>query len=233
MPDIVLPQPFLRAFPEPETVFADPVARYERHLNPLVSIELSSVDPDLSGWIHLVSPIEPCDGYLGDSGKEFWGPYLQPNWIGFRLTSEHRYELLGDFRFFAIENTEGAESYRGARDELEEFYNKQHASFAKHKQAFEETGQVCRISPWGDPNPVAVLSRLGGEAPVGNMTWKNVPDCAFTYSDPETAPRTRDGRLFKFVAAVPGWHYRDSGADEIILYYDPDERVALQTFVFG
>ena len=105
--DLLLPQPFLKPFPRPETVFADPVVRYERHLHPLLSIELGVVDPKLSGWIHLVSPIEPCDGYLGDSGKEYWGPFLQPNCIAFRLKSEDRYELLGDFRFFGIENLEG------------------------------------------------------------------------------------------------------------------------------
>ena len=43
-------------------------------------------------------------------------------------------------------------------------------------------------------------------------------------------PLTEDGRPFRFVAAVPGWNYRDGGADQIPLFYDPQTRVALQTF---
>lgn len=43
---------------------------------------------------------------------------------------------------------------------------------------------------------------------------------------------TRDGRSYRFIAAVPGWHYRASGADSILLYYDPVERIVLKTFVF-
>jgi Leucine-rich repeat (LRR) protein len=226
------PQPFVRPFPKPEAVFAAPVERYARHLHPLVSIDLAVVDPALSGWIHLVSPIEPCDGYLGDSGREHWGPYLQPNWIGFRLTSEHRYELLGDFRFFGVENTGGEESYSGAVEELQEFYEEMHASFAEHKAAYLENGQVCRIRKSGSPRRVAVLSNLGGEAPMANMTWSKVPGAAFSYSDTDRAPRTADGRLYKFIAAVPGRNYRSSGADLILLFYDPVERIALQTFVF-
>ena len=230
--DATLTQPFLKPFPEPEAVFVSPVERYARHLHPLVSIELSAVDSALSGWIHLVSPIEPSDGYLGDSGEEHWGPYLQPNWIGFRLTQDHRYELLVDFRFFGIENTSGKESYKGAVEDLEEFYQEMHTSFAEHKAAYLESGHVCRIRSHGNPRRVAMLSHLGGEAPVGNMTWSEVPGVAFTYSDIDRVPMTLDGRFYRFIAAVPGWNYRESGADKILLYYDSVERVALQTFVF-
>ncbi|MEY9842182.1 hypothetical protein [Streptacidiphilus sp. EB103A] len=38
------------------------------------------------------------------------------------------------------------------------------------------------------------------------------------------------GRRFEFVAAVPGWHYRSSGADWIMLFFEPVDRLALLTF---
>src|ERR1700733_11491514 len=120
--DLFLPQPFLKAFPRPETAFADPIARYERLLNPFVSIELSAIDPELSGWIHLVGPIEPYDGYIGDTDKRYCGPFLQRNWIAFRVTAEDRYQLPGDFRFFEIE----AAKAEGEQSDLEEFYDQQH-----------------------------------------------------------------------------------------------------------
>ena len=232
MPNLMQPKSLLRPFPAAETVFAEPVARYARHLNPLVSIDLSTVDPALSGWIHLVSPIEPCEGYPGNGGKEAWGPYLQPNWIGFRLTPEHRYELLGDFRFFEIENADESELDDSIPYSIAELYKEQHASFAAHKAVFEHTGQICQLFKGSKPVPVEALSQLGGVAPVCNMVWSDVPGAAFTYSDDDAAPRTWDGRLYRFIASVPGWRYRDAGADDILLYYDPVERIALQTFVY-
>ena len=228
MQDLFLPQPFLKAFPRPETVFADPVTRYERLLNPFVSIELSAIDPGLSGWIHLVGPIEPYDGCLGGTEKKYWGPFLQQNWIAFRVTAEDRYQLLGDFRFFEIEAAEA----EGEQGDLAEYYDQQHRSFSARKTEFTKTGQVSILRSWGEPKPMAALSQLGGIAPVINMIWEDAPGSAFTYSDADAAPRTRDGRLYRFIAAVPGWHYRDAGADEILLYYDPIERIALETFVY-
>lgn len=228
MEDLRLPQPFLKVFPRPETVFADPIAKYERLINPLVSIDLSAVDPGLSGWIHLVSPIEPYDECIGVTTEEHWGPFLQKNWIAFRVTPESRYELLGDFRFFEIEAAEA----EGHDSDLVEHYDKQHRSFSAHKAAFEKTGQVCRVLPGREPIPTTALGQLGGVAPVTNMIWENPPGAAFTYSDEDAAPRTRDGRLYRFIASVPGWHYRAAGADDILLYYDPVERIALETFVY-
>jgi len=228
MRDLMLPMPFLKPFPAAEAVFVEPVADYERFLNPLVSIDIAAVDPDLSGWVHLVSPIEPYDGLLGQISEQAWGPYLQPNWIGFRLTPEGRYQLLGDFLFFEAALAES----EGEADMLSEHYDQQHKSFAACKIAFQQTGQICLVRGAGDLKPLAVLSQLGGVAPVCNMTWSDVPGAAFTYSDEDAAPRTKDGRLYRFIAAVPGWHYRDSGADQILLFYDPVERIALQSFVF-
>lgn len=226
--DIFLPQPFLKAFPQPDTVFVEPVARYQRLFNPLVSIQLSAIDPGLSGWVHLVSPIEPYDGYIGDVGTEYWGPYLQRNWIGFRVGADDRYELLGDFRFFEVEAAEAD----GEKGHLQDHYDEQHSSFAASNAAFAKSGQVCRVDGGQEPTPVAALSQLGGTPEVGNMVWKDIPGAAFTYFDGDAAPMTRDGRPYRFIAAVPGWHYRASGADSILLYYDPVERIVLETFVF-
>lgn len=237
MRDVLPPQPFLRPFPAPEDVFVEPVERYLRHLHPLISIELSAACPDLTGWIHLVSPIEPRDGYLGDRGEQAWGPYLQPNWIGFRLTADHRFQLLGDFKFFALEHEDSPEACLGEQQTLRDYYEEQRASFQAHKTQFDKTGQVCSITRYGY-RPVAPLERLGGVAETANMIWQDVPNAAFTYkvfSSDRTfdhAPRTRDGRLFRFIASVPGWRYRKDGADQILLYYDPVERVALESFVF-
>ena len=227
MKEIFLPQPFLKAFPEPEAVFVEPVARYLRLFNPLISIQLSAIDPSLAGWVHLVSPIEPDEGLVGMRSQAYWGPYLQSNWIGFRVGADDRYELLGDFRFFEVEAAEA----EGRKGHLQDHYNRQHESFAACKAAFAKSGQTWQLF-WGDPIPVAALSQLGGDAPVCNMVWQDVPGAAFTYSEDDTCPMTRDGRPYRFIASVPGWRYCQLGADEILLYYDPVERIVLQTFVW-
>ncbi|WBL75721.1 hypothetical protein I3J27_22075 [Bradyrhizobium xenonodulans] len=228
MQDIFLPQPFLKAFPKSDAVFVEPVARYQRVLHPLVSIQLPAIDPGLSGWVHLVSPIEPYDGCIGDRSKAYWGPYLQPNWIAFRVGTDDRYELLGDFRFFEAEAAGG----EGVKGYLRDHYDEQHSSFSASKAAFARSGQVCRVDGGQEPTPVAALSQLGGIPEVGNLIWEDVEGSAFTYVDGDAAPMTRDGRSYRFIADVPGWHYRASGADSILLYYDPVERIVLETFVF-
>ncbi|MEM7428057.1 MAG: hypothetical protein AAF441_18340, partial [Pseudomonadota bacterium] len=231
--EVWAPQPFLKPYPDPATVFADPVDRHVQHMHPLISVDLSAAHSDLSGWAHIVSPLEPCDGVVGDSGREHWSPYLQPNWIGFKVTDDGRYQLLGDFRFFGTENVEGTESYPGARKELEEFYVAQEASFAAHREVFLQTGKTCSdIRPNRKPREIAALSQLGGRAPVGNIIWADVGSPAFLCSDVDDAPITLDGRQYRFIASARGWNYRDSGADNILLFYDPVERIALQTFVW-
>lgn len=197
--------------------------RYARHLLPLVSIDLAAVDSEFSGWLHLVSPVEPYEQFLGSLTGAHWGPYVQENWIGFRLTDAGKYELLGDFRFFGMENTDQPEPHRGAWRDLENAYAERHASYAKEKAAYAP----------GQPKTNA-LTHLGGAAPATDyLVWNDLDDAAFTYKDGEDAPRRLDGRPYRFIAAVPGYSYYASGADYVLLYFDPVDRIALQTFVFS
>ncbi|QVN20136.1 hypothetical protein [Burkholderia pyrrocinia] len=52
--DVVTPQPGLKVYPSDADVFAEPAAALARHLHPLVSIDLSAVDPSWQDWIHLL-----------------------------------------------------------------------------------------------------------------------------------------------------------------------------------
>lgn len=101
--DIVTPQPGLKVYPPDTDVFAEPDAALARHLHPLVSIDLATVDPSWQGWIHLLSPVEPYDGLVGQDTAAYHNDYLRANWIGFRLDDNNRYTLLGDPRYFYLE----------------------------------------------------------------------------------------------------------------------------------
>jgi hypothetical protein len=101
--DIFEVTPFLRPFPDASEVFNEPIAQYAKHLHPLISIDLSVIDSSWSGWIHVVSPIEPYNGCVGEYTTSFHNDYLRENWIAFCLENG-RYSLLGDIRYFLLEN---------------------------------------------------------------------------------------------------------------------------------
>ena len=62
------------------------------------------LDDAWSGPIHLVAPCEPYEGQVGEwGGEEFGNALLKPDWLAFKLNDQGRYELLGDWRYFMLE----------------------------------------------------------------------------------------------------------------------------------
>lgn len=135
--DFTQPQPFLHPFPDPADVFASDPAQAAKLLHPLVSIDLSAVDPAWSGRIHLLSPVEPYDDYFADGAEAYHSYYTRRNWIGFRLGEDSRYELLGDWRCFQAMSEDKT---RSQDPELLEHYAKQQQSFDEVKAAYAERG---------------------------------------------------------------------------------------------
>ncbi|MFC0529871.1 hypothetical protein [Phytohabitans kaempferiae] len=238
---IMEPEPGLRVFPEPADVFvADQVDLLGRHLHPLVSIDLGQVDAGWSGWVHLLSPLEPNEGYLGDHTSAFHSPLQTANWLGFAVEDD-RYRLVGDIRYFQRATTpdEVPDPWEGFRADLDEHCQDQERSYRAHRESYQREGSLIRLDADGSPlygtrAGVPLLGQLGGDAPGGN--WED-PD--LFPLDIEMGDRHRDGRVwplspagnrFHFVATVPGWHYRTHGADSILLFFEPVERLALLTF---
>lgn len=230
-------QPYLKVYPSDEWVFAEPVARYARHLHPFVSIDLSIINPTWQGWIHLVSPIEPDDGMVGQNTQAFHNYYLRENWIAFHLNEEGRYELLGDFRYFYLENSpeDIPDQYPNQRQELEEHYAAQHASIVEAKSRFAKYGvlhSATQFAPldrdFSNERPQRIIDQLGGSV-GGAGNWAD--GFPFDSSDWNNfRPLTPDGTPFHFVANVTGYDYRVSAADEILLFFEPVSRIALLTF---
>ena len=46
-------------------------------------------------------------------------------------------------------------------------------------------------------------------------------------------PVMPDGRRFRFIAATTGYHHCASGADAVLLFFEPESRTALITFDWG
>ncbi|MCL2424080.1 MAG: hypothetical protein FWD11_09375 [Micrococcales bacterium] len=247
--DVVEAQPWLRPFPDAADVFADPVDRYARLLSPLVSIDLSAVNPDWHGWAHLISPIEPQEGYLGTGTERHHSYYARTNWLGFRLDDHDRYHLLGDWRFFLAENLVNGEpvldpdedphirQHQGD-DGLADYYQTQHDSYVAAKGSFAQRGKL--VNRIGVVNNL--LDMVGGDESVqydssssfmGNWFDPSMFDfelCDVGNGATVAYPLTDRGDRFRFVAGVPGWHYRDDGADWILMFYEPGSRTVLFTY---
>ncbi|MBA9865652.1 hypothetical protein DI458_02370 [Burkholderia contaminans] len=233
--DIVTPQPGLKVYPPDADVFAESNAALARHLHPLVSIDLSTVNPSWEGWIHLLSPVEPYDGLVGQDTAGYHNDYLRANWIGFRLDENNRYTLLGDPRYFYLENPPGAHD-AGYRAELEAHYAEQQASIETARKRFAEYGVLYSSNQYApderdftQEKPCNLIDQLGGSVGWGN--WSGTSDFPVDDSNPaDIRPIGPDGARFRFVARVTGWEYRAMGADSILLFYEPASRVALLTF---
>lgn len=240
--NITSPEPFLDVFPAASQVFAEPVNRYFRHLLPLVSLNLSAVDPALSGKVHLVNPVEPTEGCIGDETYSFHTYYCRSNWIGFKLNGANRYELLSDFRFFELEQ-DGIDD--GRQKELELKSRRFHGAHRLAVQRFQQFRSLRWFSAHTDKEPretpEPILNQLGGPAPKGN--WQVHTDIPLDRSNPANiVPVSDKGRRFRFIASATPWHYAQDdgnpkwmqfGADGILLFFEPVERIVLQTFEWG
>lgn len=222
-------QPYLSVFPDPSTVFSDPVEKYTRHLHPLLSIDLSVINPAWDGKIHLICPVEPCEGFVGEYTTAYHNDFLKSNWIAFRLGKNSRYELMGDFRYFLLENPDIADPHPGHLEALKRHYADSHREFVGARDRFLEQSRLG-----GN-----LVDQLGGDIPFMNWTVYCYPNQirlnVANERDPEARrnvyPLSPNGKRFHFIAGVPAYNYVSKcGADWIVLYYEPEERIAWLTF---
>lgn len=240
--DIQTVQPYLTVFPDAKDVFAEPVEKYAAHIHPLLSIDLSAVNPTWQGKIHLVLPIEPHESLMGEYTQAFHNDYLKPNWIAFRLNADNQFELLGDFRFFAQADTHFKAPYAHFSDELNQHYvgshnglNEAKARFEKYQALYYATDKKP-LEKRPEDKPMNLLDQLGGG--VGDANWTSYCDGIDMNMDDEDDiyPISPAGNRFYFIAGVPAWHYITNsygGADWIVLFYEPIERIAWMTFDYS
>jgi hypothetical protein len=192
------------------------------------------------GWVHLLSPIEPLDGYIGSYTAAFHNEYCAENWISFRLDANDQYQFLGERGFFVLESDAPPSDAEYVHKELLEVYSREEQSFLAAQQRFAIHGGLYhpkRFRPLQKSDPdaeaSAIIEQLGGPVTFGNWTDCPPPPSAFRLDASEhddVKIFTRDGERLHFIAGVPGWHYRESGADWILLFYAQHARIALMTF---
>ncbi|MFJ3367348.1 hypothetical protein [Pseudomonas sp. NPDC086251] len=228
-------------FPSVEEVFVADQTELAKHLHPLFSIDISTLNPEWSGVLYMLSPLEPYECFVGELTE--WDGYhsdlLKTNWIGFRV-EQGRYRLCGDPRYFFLHegNADLADPHPGARADLERHYAEQDIAFAATADWFKRSGTLARLD-WDANNPVAFVEQLGGEVD-GIANWveavefpMQIVELDADRGDSIVYPLSPAGNRFFHVASVPGWHYRTAGADLIVMFYEPIEGLVLFTFDYS
>ena len=229
--EIEVPQPekqpaHIDYFPEASTVFSATQPWLEKHLLPLVSFDLASLDPALGDVrLHFLKPVEPYNSCIGGNTQAAHSDYCSANWLCFHLEDDGTYRFLAEEDYFLGENV---------APDAREYFAKVRASYRQIKRLYRESGVVVQ---WLDDNN---LPRFGGPPSFlpyfyqGNWSTTK-PPAAFTIDEnynewDEEADIRYQGKRFICIATDAGYNWGEGGADTIFLLYEPHSRLVLMTF---
>ncbi|WP_426212602.1 enolase [Massilia sp. TWP1-3-3] len=200
--------------PLPEHVFVDDQPWLADHLLPLLSIDLGLVRPELAGTVvHMLQPIGPIEGYIGDDTREFHNEFTAPNWFALHLTEDNRYRFLGQEEYFLPYDEEYAAGLTEYKAKVRA-YAKDHGRLAEFPSDFK-----------GMAYEHAWLDILGGEFWAGNWTTED-PPCAFEFNYEER----EDNRIELNYQGKPFFPVACANGLTILMFYEPESRTILFTF---
>jgi hypothetical protein len=216
--NITAPEPYLKPFPAFEDVFAEPLALHRKHFLPLVSVDASVVDPDLDCWLHFVMPVEPLlELDVGTFTAEFHDFYNREGQYAFQVVGG-KYTFEGGLPVLRLRvrrdlprvQEPGRGNLRGLPEAVFDVRGEQ--ARLSHIRAHPLLRRVA-VRPTRD-SCGPLVSQLGGD-PVSSHA-------------PEPAgPVNRSGRPFRYIGEVQGFSYCDGGIQAILLFYVPEEQIAL------
>ncbi|MFN0254140.1 enolase [Pedobacter ureilyticus] len=218
--------------PFPEDIFVTEQPWLSNYLLPLISVDLGLLRNDLAGTVvHVLNPTEPAEGIIGEQTTNFHNEFCAENWIALELTPDNKYRFLGNENYFL--------SAPIHKDDVDEDFTEHiktiHENYQKVKSKYQLKKQLL---PWQDDNPQYFLDRLSGEMWYGNWTNTSPIPPAFEMNiDEEGDDLSNDGisisykgNEFIYVAEVSGYNYCGSGADSILMFYEPINRIVLFTY---
>jgi hypothetical protein len=199
--------------PFPEHVFVDDQPWLADHVWPLLSIDLGILRAELAGTVvHMLQPVGPIDGYIGDGTAQFHNDFTASNWFALHLTEDNRYRFLGQEGYFEPYDEEYAARWKKYQAKVRA-HAKDHArlaDFPRHRH--------------GDAEEKNWLDILGGDFWAGNWMTE-APPPAFELMEDEENDRielTYQGKPFFPVACANGL--------TILMFYEPESRTVLFTF---
>ena len=229
--DIEVPPPWrdpahIDYFPEASAVFSATQPWLEKHLLPLVSFDLASLDPALGDVrLHFLKPVEPYNSCIGGNTQAAHSDYCSANWLCFHLEDDGTYRFLAEEDYFIGEN---------AAPDAQKYFAEVRASYRQIKQLYRESGVVVQ---WLDDNN---LPRFGGPPSFlpyfyqGNWSTTKPPAAFTTGEDYDDWSKESDiryqGKRFICIATDAGYNWGEGGADTIFLLYEPHSRLVLMTF---
>lgn len=243
--DIQTLEKYLHPFPRMEDIFVPEQPWLKAHFLPLISIDLSVLNPEWQGQtVHMINPFEPYEGLIGEDTEAHHNEFTATNWLAFRLREDNRYEFLGNEGFFMRSPVNG---YGG---EMEEYVEEIRDYHQENREYFDKHGILVN-SRWlkdgEEPNRQNFLDELGVGFWYGN--WPETAEIpkAFTLTLPPTNMKLADldelpdngikiaynGNPFHYIAGVAGYNYCNFGADMILLMYEPVSRIVLFTFDYS
>ncbi len=272
--------------PFPENIFVEEQNWVNNYLLPLISIDLGILNDKLKGTIvHMLNPVEPYEGLIGEETTEFHNEFCSENWIALELTIDNKYRFLGKEDYFL-----SSPNHKNTDEDLIESINEIKETYNKAKERFKTSGKLL---PWQKDNPQDFMDNLGGRAWEGNWTYTAPIPSAFEMIEPdeeagelidayddlegirkrlsnksflENVPqkviekeKQREidiiahitklketlsekgnyndvltikykGKEFIFVGDVAGYNYCGSGADAILMFYEPKNRIVLFSY---
>lgn len=272
--------------PFPENIFVEEQNWVNNYLLPLISIDLGILNDKLKGTIvHMINPVEPYEGLIGEGTTEFHNEFCSENWIALELTTDNKYRFLGIEDYFL-----SSPNHKNTDEDLIENINEIKETYHKAKERFKTSGKLL---PWQEDNPQDFMDSLGGRAWEGNWTNTAPIPSAFEMIEPneeeqelieayyelkgikerlsdkdflervsgrviekekqrevdinaqivilkETLSKKGDyideltlkykGEKFIFIGDVAGYNYCGSGADAILMFYEPKNRIVLFSY---
>ena len=181
---------------------------------------------------------------IGDETEAHHNEFTAPNWLAFRLHEDNRYEFLGNEGFF---RRSPVNDYGG---EMEEYVEEMRDCHQKNREYFEKHGILVNfrwLEDGEEPERENFLAELGGGFLYSNWTETSEIPKAFTLTLPPAGMKLADldelpdngieiaynGNPFHYIAGVAGYNYCSSGADMILLMYEPVSRIVLFTFDYS
>ncbi len=183
----------------------------------------------------MLCPIEPYDGCIGETTEEHHNDFTSTNWIAFELTAGNQMRFLGNEGYFIGDQVDD----KHARKHIAQMRE----SYAKARDYHATHGRLACYSRYGkdEPSERDYLDTLGGRISCGN--WIETADIpvASPWNSP-TPPTTgmlqmmpnwrSSATVAKFfaVAEVAGYNWCATGADAIVMLYEPVSRTVLFSY---
>ncbi len=217
--------------PFPENIFIEEQSWLNNYLLPLISIDLGILNDKLKGIIvHMINPVEPYEGLIGEGTTEFHNEFCSENWIALELTSDNKYRFLGKEDYFL-----SSPNHKNTDEDLIASINEIKETYQKVKDKFKTTGKLL---PWQGDNPQNFMDYLGGEVGYGNWTDTSPTPSEFIldinkddlFNDGTSVTLTHKGEEFIYIGEVAGYNYCGSGADAILMFYEPKSRIVLFSY---